>query len=224
MIENGSTVIDAELPTGAIARHLRDEVLALHGVAMEIRPDKRTRAFVAVSPVDRGELARTTELLDRRGRPLVGLPQTAVGSAELVASAAWRRVSHLGKITFTDRASTVDILCPSLEAAIILVGCARRGGIDVREREVRGTFHVTGDDNVGELLSFMGAADTRLVWEMRRASRDLKLVSRRLFDPVDANSKRSVTAAERVSEKVERPCPSWATRCRSTSATQASCD
>ena len=103
---------------------------------------KGSRYIVRV--VKDGEaLARQTGLLDQRGRPVRGLPPAVVSGGGCDAVAAWRGafLAH-GSLTEPGRSSSLEVTCPGPEAALALVGVARRLGIQAKAREVRGVDRV----------------------------------------------------------------------------------
>jgi hypothetical protein len=152
-------------------------------------------------------LARQTGLLDMRGRPVRGLPAQVVGGSVGDAEAAWRGafLAH-GSLTEPGRSSALEVSCPGPEAALALVGAARRLGISAKAREVRGIDRVVVRDGeaIGNLLIRMGAQDTRLTWEERRMRREVRATANRLANFDDANLRRSARAAVAAAARVER--------------------
>lgn len=211
-IVSGRVIVEAEVDLGVIARRLRKEIFDLYGynavvhvlTASGIR--KSTRYVVRVAK--EGEaLARQTGLLDLRGRPVRGLPAQVVGGSIADAEAAWRGafLAH-GSLTEPGRSSALEVSCPGPEAALALVGAARRLGISAKAREVRGADRVVVRDGeaIGDLLTRMGAQDTRLTWEERRLRREVRATANRLANFDDANLRRSARAAVAAAARVER--------------------
>jgi DNA-binding protein WhiA len=208
----GRVVVEAEVDLGVIARRLRKDIHDLYGynavvhvlTASGIR--KGTRYVVRVAQ-DGEALARQTGLLDRRGRPVRGLPAQVVGGSVGDAEAAWRGafLAH-GSLTEPGRSSSLEISCPGPEAALALVGAARRLGVSAKAREVRGSDRVVVRDGeaIGALLTRMGAQDTRLTWEERRLRREVRATANRLANFDDANLRRSARAAVAAAARVER--------------------
>ena len=133
-IVNGKIVVEAELDTGAAARRLRTDVSEVYGHESDVvmvqgnRIRKGSRYIVRIS--NQGEaLARQTGLLDQRGRPVRGLPPAVVSGGGCDAVAAWRGafLAH-GSLTEPGRSSSLEVTCPGPEAALALVGVARRLG------------------------------------------------------------------------------------------------
>lgn len=134
-IVGGRVVVEAEVDLGSIARRLRREIFELYGYSAEVHVlgagglRKSSRYVVRVAK--EGEaLARQTGLLDVRGRPVRGLPAPVVGGSIADAEAAWRGafLAH-GSLTEPGRSSALEVSCPGPEAALALVGAARRLGI-----------------------------------------------------------------------------------------------
>ena len=211
-IISGRIVIEAELDTASAARRLRRNLLDMYGTTSELVVIsagglRRTSRYV-VRVEEGGEaLARQTGLIDLRGRPVRGLPPRVVNGATCDAEAAWRGafLAH-GSLTEPGRSMALEITCPGSEAALALVGAARRLGISVKSREVRGVDRVVirDGDAIGELLTRMGAAEARIVWEERRKRREVRANVNRLANFDDANLRRSARAAVTASARVER--------------------
>ncbi|MDV2475636.1 DNA-binding protein WhiA [Rhodococcus zopfii] len=211
-IVGGRVVVEAEVDLGSIARRLRREIFELYGYSAEVHVlgagglRKSSRYVVRVAK-DGEALARQTGLLDLRGRPVRGLPAQVVGGSISDAEAAWRGafLAH-GSLTEPGRSSALEISCPGPEAALALVGAARRLGIAAKAREVRGADRVVVRDGeaIGALLTHMGAQDTRLTWEERRMRREVRATANRLANFDDANLRRSARAAVAAAARVER--------------------
>ena len=208
----GRVVVEAEVDLGVIARRLRKDIHDLYGYNAAVHVmtagglRKGTRYVVRVAQ-DGEALARQTGLLDLRGRPVRGLPAQVVGGSVADAEAAWRGafLAH-GSLTEPGRSSSLEIICPGPEAALALVGAARRLGVSAKAREVRGSDRVVVRDGeaIGALLTRMGAQDTRLTWEERRLRREVRATANRLANFDDANLRRSARAAVAASARVER--------------------
>jgi len=98
------------------------------------------------------------------------------------------------------------VTCPGPEAALALVGAARRLGIPAKAREVRGVDRVVirDGDGIGAMLTRLGAHDAVLVWEERRMRREVRGTANRLANFDDANLRRSARAAVAAGARVER--------------------
>src|ERR1041384_5759457 len=149
-IVSGRVVVEAALDTGGL----------------------RKGSHYIVRIVKDGEaLARQTGLLDVRGRPVRGLPPHVVSANMCCAIAAWRGafLAH-GSLTEPGRSCALEVTCPGPEAALALVGAARRLGVSARAREVRGVDRVVIRDAemISALLARIGAHESVLAWEDRR--------------------------------------------------------
>ena len=208
----GRVVVEAEVDLGSVARRLRKDIHDLYGYNAVVHVlsaggiRKSTRYVVRVAK-DGEALARQTGLLDMRGRPVRGLPAQVVGGSMADAEAAWRgAVLAHGSLTEPGRSSALEVSCPGPEAALALVGAARRLGVSAKAREVRGIDRVVvrDGDAIGALLTRMGAQDTRLTWEERRMRREVRATANRLANFDDANLRRSARAAVAAAARVER--------------------
>jgi DNA-binding protein WhiA len=211
-IVSGRVVVEAELDTGATARRLRREIAEVYGHASEVHVlasgGLRKSSRYVVRVVKDGEaLARQTGLLDVRGRPVRGLPPQVVSAAMCCAESAWRGafLAH-GSLTEPGRSSALEITCPGPEAALALVGAARRLGISSKAREVRGFDRVVvrDGDSIGALLVRIGAHSSVLAWEERRMRREVRATANRLANFDDANLRRSARAAVAAGARVHR--------------------
>src|SRR3982074_1413595 len=199
----GRVVVEAELDLGSIARRLRKDIYDHYGYnavvhvlsASGIR--KNTRYVLRVA-TDGEALARQTGLLDMRGRPVRGLPAQVVGGSIADAEAAWRGafLAH-GSLTEPGRSSALEVSCPGPEAALALVGAARRLGGRAKGRG-------GGGNELGGVRARMGARDTRVTWEERRMRREVRATANRLANFDDANLRRSARAAVAAAARVER--------------------
>src|SRR5215470_9927839 len=208
----GHIVIEAELDTGSVARRLRKEIAEVFGHGSEVQIvassglHRTSRYLVRVTKDGEG-LARQSGLVDLRGRPVRGLPHHVVAGGIGDAEAAWRGafLAH-GSLTEPGRACSLEITCPSTEAALALVGVGRRLGVTSKAREVRGSDRVVvrDGDAIGALLTRIGAHESVLVWEERRLRREVRATANRLANFDDANLRRSARAAVAAGARVER--------------------
>lgn len=209
---SGKIVVEAELDTGAAARRLRRDIAEVYGhdsdvvVLQGTGLRKGTRYLVRVSK-DGEALARQTGIVDGRGRPIRGLPPQVVSGAGCDAVAAWRGafLAH-GSLTEPGRSSALEVTCPGPEAALALVGVARRLNIQSKAREVRGVDRVVirDGDLIGALLTRLGAHESLMAWEERRMRREVRASANRLANFDDANLRRSARAAVAAGARVER--------------------
>jgi len=209
---SGKIVVEAELDTAIAARRLRKDISDVFGQETElavVAPGglRKGSRYVVRSANDGEALARQTGLIDSRGRPVRGLPPQVVSAALCDAEAAWRGafLAH-GSLTEPGRSSALEITCPGPEAALALVGAARRLGIPAKAREVRGIDRVVvrDGDAISALLTRLGAHQSVLAWEERRMRREVRATANRLANFDDANLRRSARAAVAASARVAR--------------------
>jgi len=211
-IVSGRIVIEAELDTEAAARRLRQFITDVFGHASEIivvtgSGLKRGNRYVVRVVRDGESLARQTGLLDHRGRPVRGLPPSIVGGSIEDTVAAWRGafLAH-GSLTEPGRSAALEVTAPGPEAALALVGAARRLGIVAKSREVRGVDRVVIRDGeaISQLLARLGAHESLFEWEEKRMRREVRGTANRLANFDDANLRRSARAAVAAGARVER--------------------
>nr|WP_120492494.1 DNA-binding protein WhiA [Corynebacterium lactis] len=210
----GKIVLEAELDSGAVARRLRQMLSSLYDVEASLNVlspgglRKTSRYIVRVT--DGAELVvRQTGLIDSAGRPVRGLPRKLIMGPTVDQEAAWRGafLAH-GSLTEPGRSSSLEVTAPCPEAALALVGCARRLGISAKSKEnkSRGGDRVIirEGDAIGALLTRMGAQTTRLEWEEQRMRREVRATANRLANFDDANLRRSARAAVIAAARVSR--------------------
>ena len=208
----GRIVIEAEVDTAALARRVKKDLVELYGIDSEI-------SVISPSGIRRGSryqirvikggdvLARQTGLLDSRGRPVRGLPAVLVSGSIAEAQAVWRGafLSH-GSLTDPGRSAALEVTAPGNEAAMALVGVARRLGVAAKAREVRGVFRVVIRDGeaIATMLTQMGSHGQVLKWEEMRLRREVRATANRLANFDDANLRRSAQAAVAAGARVAR--------------------
>ncbi|MGI5952540.1 MAG: DNA-binding protein WhiA [Brooklawnia sp.] len=209
---SGRIVIEAELDTGGAARRLRKAVTELYGFESELlvinSSGIRRGTRYVLRMVRHGEaLARQAGLVDSKGRPVRGLPPQVVGSRLNEQAAVWRAAFLArGSLTEPGRSMSLEVTCPSSEAALALVGSARRLDIASKAREVRQVDRVVirDGDSIAAMLTHMGAHDSVLAWEERRVRREVRASANRLANFDDANLRRSARAAVAAGARVTR--------------------
>jgi hypothetical protein len=208
----GKVVVEAELDTGAAARRARASIADVFGHASSItvvQPSgiRKGNRYVLTVAAEGQVLAKQAGLIDRSGRPVRGLPAAIVNGALCDAESAWRGafLAH-GSLTEPGRSAALEISCPGPEAALALVGAARRLGIASKAREVRGIDRVVirDGDAISAMLTRMGAHESVLAWEERRLRREVRATANRLANFDDANLRRSARAAVAAGARVER--------------------
>jgi DNA-binding protein WhiA len=205
-------MVEVEVDAAQTARRLRKDISEIYGHESELSvvtsSGMRKGSRYVVRVIADGEaLARQTGLIDANNRPVRGLPPQVVSAALCDAESAWRGafLAH-GSLTEPGRSSALEISCPGPEAALALVGAARRLGITAKAREVRSVDRVVirDGDAIGALLTKIGAHDSVLAWEERRMRREVRATANRLANFDDANLRRSARAAVAASARVAR--------------------
>ncbi|OMH26344.1 DNA-binding protein WhiA [Tersicoccus phoenicis] len=211
-IISGRIVIEAEVDLAVTARRLRSAIAEVYGHSSDVVVVsggglRKGNRYVVRVVRDGESLARQTGLLDSRGRPVRGLPPAIVNGSNDEAAAVWRGafLAH-GSLTEPGRSSALEITCPGPEAALALVGSARRLHITAKAREARGVDRVVIRDGeaIGSLLTRMGAARACGTWEARREHKQNRASANRLANFDDANLRRSAQAAVAAGARVER--------------------
>lgn len=209
---SGRLVIEIEVDSAAIAARVCRELREQFAVDPEVHAigsgdDKQDRKHV-LRILDRGtDIARLLGLVDGRGFPVRGLPPTLVRGALIDAQAVWRGafLAH-GSLAEPTRSGALEVTAPSREAAMALVGAARRLQVTAKAREARGADRVVIRDgeSISRLLDFIGAPDTRQQWDERRSRLEELGTDSRLPNFDDANLRRSARAAVAAAARVER--------------------
>jgi DNA-binding protein WhiA len=209
---SGRIVIEVELDSSQIARRVSNDLADLYGIKTELLVISaggiRRSSKYQVRVTDQGEaLARQTGLLDTRGRPVRGLPAALIAGSIEEAAAVWRGafLSH-GSLTDPGRSAALEITAPGNEAAMALVGVARRLNVMAKAREVRGVHRVVVREGeaIAAMLTHMGAHTQVLRWEELRLRREVRATANRLANFDDANLRRSAQAAVAAGARVER--------------------
>ena len=209
---SGKVAVEVELDTAQLARRVRKDVAELFGIDSELAVISasgiRKSSRYQVRVIKQGDvLARQTGLLDTRGRPVRGLPANLVSGSISEAQAVWRGafLAH-GSLTDPGRSAALEVTAPGNEAAMALVGVARRLGVTAKAREVRGVYRVVirEGEAIATMLTQMGAHTQVLRWEEMRLRREVRATANRLANFDDANLRRSAQAAVAAGARVER--------------------
>jgi DNA-binding protein WhiA len=168
----------------------------------------RTHPLYVVRVRQGGEtLARQTGLLDSKRRPVRGLPNKLTTSPIGDLPAIWRGAFlAAGSISEPGRSAAIEIVAPTGEAAMAMVGIGTRIGVASKAREVRMAHRIMVRDGeaIGELLTTMGAPGAVVEWEKLRERREVRATANRLVNFDDANLRRSAQAAVAACARVER--------------------
>ncbi|OUZ08336.1 DNA-binding protein WhiA [Aeromicrobium sp. PE09-221] len=211
-IVSGRIVVEADLDSGAMARRLRRDIAEVYGhdselLVLQNGGIRKGTSYVVRVAKEGDALARQTGVVDASGRPIRGLPPQVVSGASCDAVAAWRGAFLArGSLTEPGRSSSLEVTAPGPEAALALVGSARRLGIAAKAREVRGADRVVIRDGeaIGALLTRLGAHEALLAWEERRMRREVRATANRLANFDDANLRRSARAAVAAGARAQR--------------------
>ncbi len=210
--EDGKLRVEFELDTLQAARRLAKDLEEIYNHKSHINRiegsglRKGSRHAVVVSD-EAAHLAKQIGMVDASGRVIRGLPNVIVNGPLCDAEAAWRGafLAH-GSLTEPGRSSSLEISCPGPEAALALVGSARRLNITAKAREVRGVDRVVirDGDAISALLTRLGAHQSVLDWEERRIRREVRATANRLANFDDANLRRSARAAVAAGARAQR--------------------
>ena len=209
---NGRIALEAELHTPQTVQRVRKDLAELYGVRAEARqlPPTSVRPGAPqflVRVIDGETLARQLGLLDQRRRPIRGLPnRVTTGDAKELAAALRGAFLARGKITPPGRTVSLEVVCPSSETSMALVGAASRIGVDAKSRDIRGVSKLLVRDGeaIGSLLGLMGADGCRAAWDNLRKARETRATANRLVNFDDANLRRSAEASVAACARVER--------------------
>ncbi len=208
----GNIAVEVELDHLETAKRVRRDIRDIFGMATDaavMQPSgSRTHPLYVVRVRQGGEtLARQTGLLDSKKRPVRGLPNRLTTSPIGDLTAIWRGAFLAsGTISEPGRSAAIEIVAPSGEAAMAMVGIGARIGVASKAREVRMAHRVMVRDGeaISELLTAMGAPGAVAEWEKLRARREVRATANRLVNFDDANLRRSAQAAVAACARVER--------------------
>lgn len=216
----GRIVLEAELDTAAAARRLEAGISAMFGHPAEVvmvEPPGGRKGNSYLVRVTRGRagesLARQAGLIDSGRCPVRGLPRQVVSGAACDCAAAWRGAFLArGSLASPGRhVPALEISCPGPEAALALVGAARRMRVHAKAREVRGADRavISNGDAIAAMLARLGAHEAVLAWEEQAraaaaARRTSPGDSRKAANLDGANLSRSEHAASAQAALAER--------------------
>ncbi len=209
---SGNIAVEVELDHLEAAKRVRREIRDIFGMATDaavMQPSgNRTHPLYVVRVRQGGEtLARQTGLLDVKRRPVRGLPNKLTTSPVSDLAAIWRGAFlAAGSISEPGRSAAIEIIAPTGEAAMAMVGIGTRIGIASKAREVRMAHRILVRDGeaISELLTTMGAPGAVVEWEKLRERREVRATANRLVNFDDANLRRSAQAAVAACARVER--------------------
>jgi len=207
----GRVDLEAELDGPLLARRLRREIVGLYGYPTSVSVRQTSAASCGRRYVVRVErngelLARATGVIDRAGRPVRGLAPMIVTGYGCDAAAAWRGAFLAsGGLSDSRGSSVLGVVCPGPEAALGLVGAARRLGVPAASRQARGVERVVvrDADAIGRLLTELGAHGCARGWRERQLRRQMPVAVSQVASFDDANGRRIARAAAAAVARVQ---------------------
>lgn len=208
---SGRIAIEVELSESELARRMSKVLAEVFSSKSEISvtnaTGKRDKGYL-LRVSGHGELlARQTGLIDIKGKPVRGLPANLVSSTTEEAVSAWRGAfMAAGVLSDPSKMVSLEVVAPTNEAAMALVGLARRLDVAAKTREVRSTHRVMvrEPDAIGHLMRLLGAEQAWLKWDEVRQKRGSQMPNQRLANFDDANLRRSAQAAVAAGARVQR--------------------
>ncbi len=208
---SGRIAIEVELSESELARRMSKILAEVFSSKSEISvinaTSKRDKGYL-LRVAGHGELlARQTGLIDVKGKPVRGLPANLVSSTTDEAISAWRGAfMAAGVLSDPSKMVSLEVVAPTNEAAMALVGLARRLDVPAKTREVRATHRVMvrEPEAIGNLMRLLGAEQAWLRWEEVRKKRGSQIPNQRLANFDDANLRRSAQAAVAAGARVQR--------------------
>ena len=208
---NNQAVIRAQFDSLSAAQWLVDTLVTCFQREATISQTTRQTPTGVVTRydvlVERGAaaLALQSGLLDRRMHIVAGLAPEIVGGSIAQVKAAWRGafLAH-GAISDPGKASYLEIVCPTHEAATSLQAMAARLGVGAKARKVKSSERVTlrDSDAIERMLILIGAPRSAREWTGKRSDGEARGKANRLANFDDANMRRSAKAAAEACEKV----------------------
>jgi len=129
-----------------------------------------------------------------------------VSGASCDAAAVWRGafLAH-GSLSERRGSPALQVAAPGSEAALALVGVARRLGVVATSRRVRGVERVmvVDDDAVEALLNRLGASQGVRAWQERQRRRQVHVTASTIATFDSANQRRSADAASAAVARVQ---------------------
>jgi DNA-binding protein WhiA len=212
-VVNATMILEAEFDSSQLASRVKAELQDLFGIDSKV--DILHASGIRKSSRHNLRVLKQTDLLIRQtglyyptGKPVRGIHSRFISDSADVAAAVWRGalLAH-GSLTDPGRSSSLEVSCPSNEAASSLVGLAKRLGISgAKSREVRGVHRVVirEGDEISLLLKLIGATSIQEKWDQLRVKKEVRASGNRLANFDDANLRRSAQAAVAAGARVAR--------------------
>jgi len=207
----GELAVHLDLGSGHAARRAFALLREL-GVPSEIRTyprrafDRATRyqLHTAVDAVAR-EILREAGVLSERGAPLERPPKRVVGRS--CCRAAYLRGALLGGGSLSGpHAPHLEVRAGSVEGVRLLADIAAREGVPLRvlERRTHALVYAKANEQIADLLALAGASETALRLDEHAVVAGTRAHANRLANADEANVKRTVHAARRQLQAIER--------------------
>jgi DNA-binding protein WhiA len=207
--------IEATVDCVAVARRLRTTLRDVFDCATDgwAAPAGPRGGFVVHVVATDDVLARRAGLLSPRRQLVTGLPAGLLAGDLAVVEAVWRGAFLArGALSSPTRPPVLSVACPALEAAVALVGGARRLGATVALAESRGRIRVVArhEDDMGLLMTRIGARRTFAGWvQDRDEHRRHRAVTARTTPATygslqNSNQARALRAAGVTTDRVRR--------------------
>lgn len=209
---SGRVALEAEFHTPHIVQRVRKALVELYGVLADAKQlpagnAKTGQPMFLVRVLDGEALARRLGLLNQRRRQIRGLPNRVVTGSREELAAMWRGAFLArGTLVGPGRTASLEIVCPTSEAAMALVGAAGRLDVVAKSREIRGQVKVLirDSDAIAQMLGIMGAPTAKELWNSQLKARETRATANRLVNFDDANLRRSAQASVAACARVER--------------------
>lgn len=206
-VRDGRTTIHAEFDAPAPALRMRSELGALHGrggLRAEVVTGGGAILRYQVRVTAPGtDLARATGLVDRTGRPVLGLPPAVVAAGPAVAAGVWRgALIARGRVVRPAGRVRLVVTCPGPAVVLALVGAARGLGVLAAPQETVSEHRVVVRDpeSAEALLRSVGAPGVaEVLSRVPVAPRGATTADGSLQT---VNARRAATAAAATTERV----------------------
>ncbi|MCH4250388.1 MAG: DNA-binding protein WhiA [Microbacteriaceae bacterium] len=204
---SGRLILEIELESPRLVARVRKALRQLYNAESDL-VSVGAQPAPLVRVLRGGEtLARQTGLIDVRNRPLRGLVPALVHGSPEISRAVWRgALLARGSLGEPGRTAALEVSCPNGEIAMAMVGSARRLGVPVKSKEVRGQHRasIRDPEDISAMLGAIGAVETQETWDRLRHRKEVRASVNRLVNFDDANLRRSAQAAVTASARVGR--------------------
>lgn len=168
--------------------------------------DKATRYQLHVAVDARArEILREAGVVSDRGAPLERPPKRVVGRS--CCRSAYLRGALLGAGSLSGpRSPHLELRANSLDGAGLLADVARREGIALRtlERRTHAIAYAKSGEEIADLLAVAGASETALRLDEHAVVAGTRSDANRLANADEANVRRTVLAARRQLQAIEK--------------------